>query len=68
MNKEMIYIYLALASVSILIGSMIGATSVQSTWQLDAAQTTCAQFNPENGHFEWIPKILEVPHRKSNID
>ena len=40
--------------ISFTIGSCVGATSVQDTWRLDAAKTDCAQFNPSNGHFEWV--------------
>tara|TARA_Y100000389_G_C16956812_1_gene269148 strand:+ start:318 stop:497 length:180 start_codon:yes stop_codon:yes gene_type:complete len=40
--------------LSFLLGSMFGSTSVQSSWRLDAAKTECAQFNPANGHFEWL--------------
>lgn len=37
-----------------ILGTMLGATSVQHSWRLDAASTECAQFNPENGQFEWV--------------
>jgi len=40
--------------VTFVLGSCIGASSVQDTWRLDAAATECAQFNPSNGHFEWM--------------
>ena len=40
--------------VTFVLGSCLGASSVQDTWRLDAAATECAQFNPSNGHFEWI--------------
>lgn len=60
--------YLLGAVICFILGSMLGATSIQNNWRLDAAQTECAQFNPKSGHFEWIPKKLEIPHRKSKID
>jgi hypothetical protein len=47
--------------VGALIGSMVGATSVQNSWSYDAAQTECAQFNPKSGHFEWLPPKLDIP-------
>ena len=47
--------------VGALIGSMVGATSVQNSWSYDSAQTECAQFNPKSGHFEWLPTKLEIP-------
>jgi hypothetical protein len=47
--------------ISALVGAMLGASSVHSTWSLDAAQTQCAQFNPKSGHFEWLPPILKIP-------
>lgn len=43
-----------LSMVTFVLGSCLGASSVQDTWRLDAAATECAQFNPSNGHFEWI--------------
>ena len=39
--------------ITFTLGSCVGATSVQKTWQLNAAKTDCAQFNPEHGMFEW---------------
>ena len=66
--KEVLIACIIAISIGAIIGMMIGSSSVHSTWQLDAAGTTCAQFNPKNGQFEWIPEILEVPHRKSKID
>ena len=45
---------LTLSMVTFVLGSCFGASSVQDTWRLDAAATECAQFNPSNGHFEWI--------------
>ena len=45
---------LTFSMVTIVLGSCLGASSVQDTWRLDAAATECAQFNPSNGHFEWI--------------
>ena len=57
-----------LCAIVFILGTMFGATSVRNSWTLDAASTECAQFNPENGQFEWIPEILEIPHRKSKID
>ena len=47
--------------VGALIGSMVGATSVQNLWSYDSAQTKCAQFNPKSGHFEWLPPKLDIP-------
>ena len=43
-----------LCAVVFILGTMLGATSVQHSWRLDAAYTECAQFNPENGQFEWV--------------
>ena len=43
-------------AVCIFAGSMIGATAVQESWRLDAAQSECARFNPEKGHFEWLER------------
>jgi hypothetical protein len=45
---------LTFSMVTFVLGSCLGASSVQDTWRLDAAATECAQFNPSNGHFEWI--------------
>ena len=45
---------IVLMGVSLIVGVVIAATSVQGTWRLDAAKTECAQFNPDNGHFQWI--------------
>jgi len=45
---------LTFSMVTFVLGSCIGASSVQDTWRLDAAATECAQFNPSNGHFEWM--------------
>jgi len=48
-------IFFVMAScVVFILGTMLGATSVQHSWRLDAASTECAQFNPENGQFEWV--------------
>lgn len=41
-------------AVLLISGMMIGSTSVTNSWRLDAAQSSCAQFNPEHGQFEWI--------------
>jgi len=43
-----------LVAFAFIVGSMIGATSTQNSWRMDAASTECAQFNPVNGHFEWL--------------
>lgn len=43
-----------LYAIIFILGGMLGATSVQHSWRLDAAYTECAQFNPENGQFEWV--------------
>jgi hypothetical protein len=43
-----------LVAIAFIVGSMIGATSTQNSWRMDAASTECAQFNPVNGHFEWL--------------
>jgi len=45
---------LTFSMVTFVLGSCLGASSVQDTWRLDAAATECAQFNPSNGHFEWM--------------
>ena len=37
-----------------LIGSIIAANSITNGWRLNSAKTECAQFNPTNGHFEWL--------------
>jgi len=44
----------ALVAIAFMAGSMLGASAVQKTWQLDAATTECAQFNPIYGNFEWV--------------
>jgi len=54
MYKSTAIIVLVASVISFLLGSILGSTSVQNSWRLDAAQTSCAQFNPLNGHFEWI--------------
>ena len=59
--KNCIVIAVASLFIGALVGSMVGATSVQNTWSYDAAQTQCAQFNPKSGHFEWLPTKLEIP-------
>ena len=46
-----------IGAIILLIGSMLGASAVQSSWRLDAAQTSCAQFNPLNGQFEWLEEV-----------
>ena len=46
--------FIVVILISFVIGSVFGATSIQSSWRLDAAATECAQFNPSNGHFEWL--------------
>jgi hypothetical protein len=43
-----------LVAIAFIVGSMIGATSTQNSWRMDAASTECAQFNPLTGHFEWL--------------
>lgn len=43
-----------LVAFAFVVGSMIGATSTQNSWRLDAASTECAQFNPLTGNFEWL--------------
>ena len=43
-----------LCAVVFILGTMLGATSVQHSWRLDAASTECAQFNPKHGQFEWV--------------
>jgi hypothetical protein len=48
---------LVLFLLALFIGSMLGATSVQGSWRLEAAQTECAQFNPQNGHFQWLEDV-----------
>jgi len=45
---------IVLMGLSLILGVVIAATSVQNSWRLDAAKTECAQFNPANGHFEWF--------------
>lgn len=54
MYKSTAIIVLVAAVISFLLGSILGSTSVQNSWRLDAAQTSCAQFNPLHGQFEWI--------------
>lgn len=51
-NELMIYAVVVL--IGVIVGSMLGAGSVQNQWRLDSAATSCAQFNPHNGHFEWL--------------
>ena len=43
-----------LYAIVFILGGMLGATSVQHSWRLDAAYTECAQFNPKHGQFEWV--------------
>ena len=43
-----------LYAIIFILGGMLGATSVQHSWRLDAASTECAQFNPKHGQFEWV--------------
>ena len=50
------YIIMTVAAVSVIIGSAIGANSVQHSWRLESAKTSCAQFNPVHGQFEWLEK------------
>ena len=52
-NNEFTLVAVAFAT-AFIVGSMIGATSTQNSWRMDAASTECAQFNPVNGHFEWL--------------
>ncbi len=40
--------------VGVMLGSIIAGTSITNDWRLDSAKTECAQFNPTNGHFEWL--------------
>ena len=40
--------------IGVMLGSIIAATSTTNGWRLDSAKTECAQFNPTNGHFEWL--------------
>jgi len=40
--------------VGVLLGAIIAGTSITNDWRLDSAKTECAQFNPTNGHFEWL--------------
>lgn len=49
---------------SIMLGSFVAGTSVQNTYQLDAAQTECAEFDPKTGQFHFLPTKLEIPHIK----
>ena len=44
-----------LCAIVFILGAILAKkTSVQHSWRLDAAYTECAQFNPENGQFEWV--------------
>ncbi len=45
---------IVLMGLSLILGVVIAATSVQNSWRLDAAETECAQFNSLHGQFEWI--------------
>lgn len=54
MHKSTGIIVLVAALISFILGSILGSTSVQNSWRLDAAQTSCAQFNPQYGQFEWL--------------
>jgi|TARA_B110000977_G_C10892767_1_gene422091 hypothetical protein len=45
---------LCISAFAFLAGSLAGSTAVQNSWRLDAAQTSCAQFNPQYGQFEWL--------------
>ena len=48
---------LSMAALSaFMLGIAISSTSVQNSWRLDAAATSCAQFNPAHGQFEWLEK------------
>lgn len=55
MKYEVIRISMATLS-AFMIGVAISSTSVQNSWRLDAAATSCAQFNPAHGQFEWLEK------------
>ena len=48
-----IIVGLILFKLTLVIGSCVGASSVEIEWKLEAAATECAQFNSSNGHFEW---------------
>jgi hypothetical protein len=48
-----IIVGLILFKLTLVIGSCVGASSVESSWKLEAAATQCAQFSPSTGHFEW---------------
>jgi|TARA_B110000503_G_scaffold133234_1_gene210418 hypothetical protein len=41
----------------LFVGFMLAATAVQGSWRLEAAQTECAQFNPQNGQFQWLEDV-----------
>jgi len=47
-----IFIFAALS-----IGYTAGFVIAEKKYQNEAAQTNCAQFNPETGEFEWIDDI-----------
>lgn len=52
-NQELMF-YAIVVLIAVIIGSIFGANTVQSSWRLDAAATECAQFNPSHGQFEWL--------------
>lgn len=52
-NNELM-MYAVIVFIAVVVGSILGAGSVQNQWRLDSAATSCAQFNPSNGHFEWL--------------
>ena len=55
MKYEIMRLFMVALSAFIL-GIAISSTSVQNSWRLDAAATSCAQFNPAHGQFEWLEK------------
>jgi len=60
-EKIIVAIVLVLVfSFGITIGSDIGEKAGINKVQTIAAQTTCAQYNPISGNFEWIEKIPEI--------
>jgi hypothetical protein len=48
--------YITFTTTAFILGLAFGATSEQNSWRLDAAATSCAQFNPAHGQFEWLEK------------
>tara|TARA_B110000238_G_scaffold201150_1_gene255276 strand:- start:6275 stop:6448 length:174 start_codon:yes stop_codon:yes gene_type:complete len=48
---------LCISAFVFLAGIVVGSTAVQNSWRLDAAQTSCAQFNPQYGQFEWLEAV-----------